>query len=50
MVWSDSQRFKCCADDKPGVPPDSAVQIFMEVTQKCTQKNHKKRCNMDEVN
>ena len=50
MMWSDTQKFKSAADDKPGLPPDSIVEIFMEVTQKCTQKNHKRRYNMDDVN
>ena len=32
MMWSDTQKFKSAADDKPGLPPDSVVEIFMEVT------------------
>ena len=48
-MWSDKQRFKFCADGKPGAPPDAVVETFFNVTQKCTLRQFKKRCNMNEV-
>ena len=38
------------SDYKPGMPPNSCVDKFMEISLKCMQKKYKKRCNMDEVN
>ena len=50
MFFQCTQKFKSAADDKAGLAPDSIVEMFMEVTQKCTQKNYKRRCSIQQVN
>ena len=37
------------SDLKAGVPSDIMATTFMEVSKKCLQRNHKRRCKMSEV-
>ena len=49
-MWRDLASFKSLSDKKPSQPvSDTFADAFMNVSQKSTQKNYKKRCSMDEV-
>ena len=50
VMWKDRETYTSCADVKPGSPPYSVVELFLDITHKCTQRNHKRCCDMQEVN
>lgn len=41
-IWSDKQRFKFCADGKPGAPSDDVADAFSNVSEKCTPNSYRK--------
>ena len=46
----DLSAFMSMADMKPAdTLSDGVAEGFMRISQKCTQRNKKKRCSMDEV-
>lgn len=45
-MWSDQNKFR---DSKAGLVREDVTKVFCAVSHKCTQKNHKRRCNMDDV-
>ena len=48
-MWSDQNKFRAMCDSQAGLVGEDIAKVFCAVSDKCTQKNHKRRCNMDEV-
>ena len=43
------KKFRAWGDSKPGLVSVQVAAMFSTVTEKCTIKKYKRRCNMDEV-
>lgn len=48
-MWDDLLAFMSISDRKSTDTLDGVANTFMMVSQKCTQRNFKKRCSMNEV-
>ena len=48
-MWSDQNKLRAMCDSKAGLVGEDVAKVFFAVSHQCTQKNHKRRCNMDEV-
>jgi hypothetical protein len=50
-LWKNESCFKSGADAniKDNDLDDTVVQAFMLVSERCTERNYKKRCTMEEV-
>lgn len=48
-MWDDPTKVKAGADVKAAELPESIVVTFKNVLERCTQKNFKKSCTLDEV-
>ena len=46
----DFNTFKVMGDLKAGIPTDIIATTFMDISKVCVQRDHKRRCNMSEVN
>ena len=50
-MWKNESSFTSIADAhmKGNVPANAVVESFMIVTRRCTERNYKKRCAIEEV-
>ena len=48
-AFESVDNFNKLADRKAGTVDVDTAAVFLQVSKRCTQNNHKRRCSMDDV-